>query len=146
MKGIPNLTHPMALAEKRILAQAELIIASIDRLKYLIDNFQTHKGFGPIKSIRRGHAKSGLEALKPLLEEGEKYREAYLSAIDKADTGDLAKLGYMYIVSLEHYKLPGIMAFSYEPISNRYISEIGLRSWKWMVDGLLVPELKSYGK
>ena len=64
MKGIPELKNPMELAEKRILTQAELIIASIDRLKYLTDNFQTHKGFGPIKSIRRGHAKAGLENLK----------------------------------------------------------------------------------
>lgn len=146
MKGIPHLLNPIELAEKRIMTQAELIVTSIDRLKHLVDNFQTHKGFGPIKSIRRRHAKAGLEHLEPLLKAGEEYKRTYLIATNTGNTNGLAKLGYMYIASLGAYKHAASMAFSYEPFSNQYNLTIGLRFWKWVTEGLIVPELRSYGK
>lgn len=146
MKGIPHLLNPIDLAEKRILDQAKLIVISIDRLKHLVDNFQTHKGFGPIKSIRRSHAKAGLEHLEPLLKAGEEYKRAYLIATNTGNTDNLAKLGYLYVVSLGGFRHAATMAFSYEPFSNQYNLTIGSRSWKWVTEGLIVPELKSYGK
>lgn len=152
MKKIPDLLNPIELAEKRIMNQAELIVTSINRLKHLVDNFQTHKGFGPIRSIYRSKAKAGLEYLEPLLKEGEKYKKAHFIAAnglklgDKDNIASLAKLGHLYIVSLGNYRRAVISAFSYDPFSDQYNSTIGHRSWKWMLGSLIVPELRSYGK
>ncbi|QZA70689.1 hypothetical protein AH04_214 [Erwinia phage AH04] len=146
MKAIPDLEAPMALAEQRILAQAVLISVSIDRLKYLVEHFQTHKGLGPIKSIRRAHAKASLAALEPLLARGSEFQQTYIAVKNKDNTGDLARLGYLYVVMLEEFKSHVITAFCYEEAANRYHTEPGDQAWEWMTSGLIVPGLKSYGK
>lgn len=146
MKAIPDLEAPMVLAKQRILTQAVLISVSIDRLKWLVEHFQTHKGLGPIKSIRRAQAKASLTALEPLLTHGSEFQQTYVAVKNKDDTGDLARLGYLYVVMLEEFKSHVITAFCYEEKTNRYHTENGNQVWEWMTSGLIVPGLKSYGK
>jgi hypothetical protein len=150
--GIQPLLNPIELAEKRILDQAKQILNSVERLEYLCDRFKTHSGYSPIKSIHRKRAKSSLVKLKEFLVKGAAYREQYLQILadiesgKRKDTGDLAKLGYIHIVEMEFIKRNVIIAFCYEPVTNSYNAEIGNRTWKWMIEGLFVPELRSLGK
>lgn len=144
MKGIPDLLNPIELAEKRIMAQAELVYNCIGRLNNLVDNFRTHKGFGLIKNIQRKRAKDGFKQLDELLKQGEKYKKAYLSALEKSNAEDIVKLSYLYIILLESYRDHVIIAFSYDPFTNSYRNHTGKNNWKWMTKHLIIPELKSY--
>lgn len=146
MKGIPHLLNPIDLAEKRILDQAKLISRCIDRLVQLKSNFTTHTGYGPVKNIQRKRAISHAKALEVILKKGETYNAYYANVLAKDDSGGLAKRNYIFVIDLADAKEHVIGACSYDPESNSYDRQVGLRNWQWMIEGLIVPELKSYGK
>jgi hypothetical protein len=147
MKDTVPLLTPIELAEKRIFEQAELIDRSIERLQYLRNRFETHTGMGLLKIYRRKKAESSLWVINRQLEEGLKYREVYLRALaNNSPRGHLAKMGLIYTVSLEGLKEHVINSFSYNKVYDNYDFQIGEINWKWITEGLIIPELKSYGK
>lgn len=146
MKPIPDLLVPMELAEKRILDQGEKIYQSIERLQYLRNRFETHQGTGPVKAIQRKRALSSLEVVNRQLAVARDYREGYLHHLANNTPHDLAKMGHSYIAGMEGLREHVIRSFSYDKVQNCYDRRVGETNWKWMIEGLFVPELKSYGK
>jgi len=150
MKTIPALLEPGKLAEERIVSQSDLINRSILMLEILVNEFKTHDGSGLFKMVYRRRAVTALAKLDELRALGKAYAEYRTQRLCSyevgfvPDTGELAKLGFMYVAQLANYRDHVINAFAYDPETNRYDHRIGKKNWDWMITGLMVPVLKTY--
>lgn len=150
MKTLPALLNPIELAEMRICSQSDIIARSIIALELLCYNFKTHDGGGLFKSYHRKRALASLEALNDVRALAKEYGEYRCRRLidfkvgKEENTGELAKLGFLYVGKLADVRDHVINAFAYDEETNRYDYRVGKRNWEWMTTDLKVPVLKSY--
>lgn len=146
MKGIPALTDPHALVKKRIFAQGKVIATSAERLKHFQDNFYPQKQKGVLGYFHRRGALEAFKKLTTSFKVAEQFHRDFYIAENRDDAFSIQKPCLIYIVEMGLIKEDFIKAFSYDFGKNTYDRKKGEENWKWVLNGLIVPELKSYGK
>lgn len=148
MKVIPFIENPGALAKQRIFEYGSRVVVSAERLQHFQKNFYPQKQKGVFGYFRRKKALNAFNKLSVIFGLANKYQQLYYMAKNQDDAYDawiIQKPELIYTVELGLVKEEFITAFSYDFSINRYSRKKGEENWQWMLNGLFVPELKSYG-
>lgn len=146
MSAIPFLEDPNALVKERIFRQGKQIAVSAERLMYLQMNYYPQKQKGILGHLRRKRAAEAFKNLTAMFKCAEDYHHLYYIAENKNDAWSIQKPSLQYCIEMGISKEDFIKAFSYDFETCTYSRRKGEENWKWVLNGLIVPELKSYGK
>jgi hypothetical protein len=146
MKGIPALVDTHALVKERIFATGKEIAVSAERLKHLQDNFYPQKQKGVLGYFHRRGALEAFKNLTTLFKIAESFHRDFYIAESRNDAFSIQKPCLLYTVEMGLAKEDFIKAFSYDFNTCTYDRKKGEENWKWVLNGLIVPELRSLGK
>lgn len=146
MNSIPDLVNPMAEAEKRIFTHGRQVLESVYRLQDIqTRDYPKFQGGGVTNYLRRKRAFKAYSELAVMFSRAEQYMKIHAQAEEDDNPILLQKPILQYLLELAASKENIVKAFQYDFDKRCYSRKKGEENWKWILNGLFVPELKSYG-